>query len=105
MQQQCPIVNRAPTFARHVHFHPLQLVACGLARSSQELTGSEDSKSGALGAMTAFGTKPTCLYVRYLVAMGWKADFEQAASVIVLCAREGTLLRQRRSRNKEFSFG
>jgi hypothetical protein len=97
VQQQCPIVNRPPTFAPHVHFHPLQLVACGPARSSQELTGSEDSKSGALGAMTAFGTKPTCLYVRYSVAMGWKADFERVASVIVLCARQGASLRQRRS--------
>jgi len=47
------------------------------------------------------GTKPTCLYVRYSVAMGWKADFEQAASVIVLCARQGASLRQRRWRNKE----
>jgi hypothetical protein len=28
---------------------------------------------------------------------GWKADFEQAASVIVLCARQGASLRQRRS--------
>jgi hypothetical protein len=33
--------------------------------------------------MSACGTKPTCLYVRYSVAMWWKADFEQAASVIV----------------------
>jgi hypothetical protein len=39
--------------------------------------------------MAVFGTKPTCLYVGYLVAMGWKADFEQATSVIVLCARQG----------------
>ena len=51
--------------------------------------------------MSAIGTKPTCLYVRYSVAMGWKADFEQAASVIVLCARQGASLRQRRWRNKE----
>jgi hypothetical protein len=36
---------------------------------------------------------------RYSVAMGWKEDFEQAESVIVLCARQGALLRQRR--NKE----
>jgi hypothetical protein len=49
------------------------------------------------GGMSAYGTKPTCLYVRYLVAMGWKADFEQAASVIVLCARQGASLRQRGS--------
>jgi hypothetical protein len=42
---------------------------------------------------TAPDTKPTCLYVRYSVAMGWKADFEQAASVIVLCARRGPSLR------------
>jgi hypothetical protein len=33
--------------------------------------------------------------------MGWKADFEQAASVIVLCARQGASLRQRRWHNKE----
>jgi hypothetical protein len=33
--------------------------------------------------------KRTCLYVRYSVAMGWKADFQQAASVIVLCVRQG----------------
>ena len=45
------------------------------------------------GGMSAYGTKPTCLYVRYSVAMGWKADFEQAASVIVLCARQGASLR------------
>jgi hypothetical protein len=50
---------------------------------------------------TAPDTKPTCLYVRYSVAMGWKADFEQAASVIVLCARQGASLRRRRWRNKE----
>jgi hypothetical protein len=42
--------------------------------------------------MAVFGTKPTCLYVGYLVAMGWKADFEQATSVIVLCARQGASL-------------
>ena len=30
------------------------------------------------------GTKPTYGNVRYLVAVGWKADIEQAASVIVL---------------------
>jgi hypothetical protein len=47
--------------------------------------------------MSAIGTKPARLYVRYLVAMAWKADFEQAASVIVLCARQGASLRQRRS--------
>jgi hypothetical protein len=47
--------------------------------------------------MSEFGTKPTWLYVRCLVAMGWKADFEQAASVIVLCARQGASLRRRRS--------
>jgi hypothetical protein len=46
--------------------------------------------------MSDTGTKPTCLYVRYSVAMGWKADFEQAASVIVLCARQGASLRQQR---------
>ena len=54
--------------------------------------------------MSVVGTKPTCLYVRYSVAMGWKADFERVASVIVLCARQGASLRQRRWRNKEFSF-
>ena len=32
----------------------------------------------------------------------WKADFEQAASVIVLCARQGASLRRRCWRNKEF---
>jgi hypothetical protein len=55
------------------------------------------------GGMSAYGTKPTCLYVRYSVAMGWKADFEQAASVIVLCARQGfaKATGQRRWRNKE----
>jgi hypothetical protein len=31
--------------------------------------------------------KPRPLLGRY----GWKADFEQAASVIVLCARQGVL--------------
>ena len=31
--------------------------------------------------MAVFGTKPTCLNVGYLVAMGWKADFEQATCV------------------------
>jgi hypothetical protein len=36
--------------------------------------------------------KPRPLLGRY----GWKADFEQAASVIVLCARQGGSLRQRR---------
>ena len=49
------------------------------------------------GSVSSFGTKPTCLYVRYSVATGWKADFEQAASVIVLCARQGASLRRRRS--------
>jgi hypothetical protein len=47
------------------------------------------------------GTTRTFRNVRYLVAMGWKADFEQAASVIVLCARQGASLRQRHWRNKE----
>jgi hypothetical protein len=32
--------------------------------------------------------------VRYSVAMGWKADFQQAASVIVLRARQGASLRR-----------
>ena len=30
-------------------------------------------RAAALG-MSACGTKPTCLYARYSVAMGWKAD-------------------------------
>ena len=46
---------------------------------------------------SASGTEPTSNYVRCWVAMGWKADFEQAASVIVLCAKQGASLRRRRS--------
>ena len=53
---------------------------------------------------SAYGTTRTFRNVRYLVAVGCKADIEQAASVIVLCARQGASLRQRRWRNKEFSF-
>ena len=45
----------------------------------------------------AYGTKLPIRNVRVPVARGWKADFEQAASVTVLCARQGGSLRQRRS--------
>ena len=47
------------------------------------------------------GTTRTFRNVRYSVAMGWKADFEQAASV---CAGQGASLRQRRWRKEGVSF-
>ena len=50
---------------------------------------------------SAVGTTRTFRNVRYSVAVGGKADIEQAASVIVLSARQGASLRQRRGRNKE----
>jgi hypothetical protein len=50
------------------------------------------------------GTTRTFRNVRYSVAMGWKADFEQAASVTVLCAGQGASLRQRRWRKEGVSF-
>jgi hypothetical protein len=53
-----------------LHFHPLQLVACGRGRSSQKLTGSEDSKPGALGAMTALGTHRTSRRMSVMSAVG-----------------------------------
>ena len=55
-------------------------------------------------SISGYGMEPTSNYVRCWVAMRWKADFEQAASVIVLCARQGASLRQRRC-NKECLFG
>ena len=54
--------------------------------------------------MSPNGIKPTCLYVRYLVAMGWKADFEQAASALkpvrgqiiyLRCCRKPRIVQQR----------
>jgi hypothetical protein len=57
----------------------LYVTFCGVADGARTRTATT----------SPIGTKPTCLYVRYSVAMWWKADFEQAASVIVLCARQG----------------
>jgi hypothetical protein len=51
--------------------------------------------------MSGNGTTRTFRNVRYSVAVGGKADIEQAASVIVLSARQSASLRQRRGRNKE----
>ena len=48
------------------------------------------------GPMSLIGTEPTWT-VRCSVAIRWKADIEQAASVIVLLRGEALRLRQRRS--------
>jgi hypothetical protein len=47
--------------------------------------------------MSGNGTTRTFRNVRYSVAVGGKADIEQAESMIVLSARQGASLRRRRS--------
>jgi hypothetical protein len=54
-----------------------------------------------IGAMSPYGTTRTFRNVRYSVAIWVKADIEQAASVIVLRARQGASQSQQRWRNKE----
>jgi hypothetical protein len=50
----------------------------GTSRGGGSNVKLHQQRQRAEGAMTAYGTKPTCLYVRYSVAIGVKADIERA---------------------------